>query len=73
MHKNSITVQKSCLQSVLGIRILVIRKILALSDPDPLVRGMDPDPFPFSYKCWADWNNACKNFNTKFYQKIKFL
>ncbi len=27
-----------------------------------LVRGMDPDPDPslFSYKCWADWINACK-------------
>jgi hypothetical protein len=29
---------------VLGIRR--IRKFLGLQDPDPLVRGMDPDPDP---------------------------
>ncbi len=27
-----------------------------------LVKGTDPDPDPslFSYRCWWDWNNACK-------------
>jgi hypothetical protein len=29
---------------VLRIRIRRIRMFLALLDPDPLVRGMDPDP-----------------------------
>ncbi len=24
---------------------------LGLLDPDPLVRGTDPDPAPFSHKC----------------------
>jgi hypothetical protein len=32
-------------KAVLRIRI---RRILGLPDPDPLVRGMDPDPFLFS-------------------------
>jgi hypothetical protein len=49
--------------------------VLDLPDPDPdsLVRGTDtnPDPAPapslFTWRCWADWNNACK---TKFYHKI---
>ncbi len=38
------------------------RKSLALcllwgTDPDP---DPDPDPSLFSYRFWADWNNACK-------------
>jgi hypothetical protein len=38
-------------------------------DPDPSVRGTDPDPmFPFSEIMLAKWN-----FNTKFEQKIYFL
>jgi hypothetical protein len=41
---------------VLGIRIRIrsIRMFLGLPDPDPLIRGMDPDPapdLPFSHKC----------------------
>jgi hypothetical protein len=32
-------------KAVLRIRI---RRFLGLPDPDPLVRGMDPDPFLFS-------------------------
>jgi hypothetical protein len=32
------------LLAVLGIRISRIRMFLGLPDPDPLVRGMDPDP-----------------------------
>ena len=31
-------------KSVLGIRIRKIRTFLGLPDPDPVVRGMDPDP-----------------------------
>ncbi len=30
--------------SVLGIRIRKIRMFLDLRDPDPLIRGTDPDP-----------------------------
>ncbi len=38
-------------------------------DSDPLVRCMvpDPDPSPFSWRCIADWKNACK---IKFLHKI---
>ncbi len=41
---------------MLGIRIR-IRKFLGLQgpDPDPLVRGTNPDPNPSLF-----WNNACK-------------
>jgi hypothetical protein len=35
-------------EPVLGIRIRRVRMILCLPDPDPLVRGMDPDPSLFS-------------------------
>jgi hypothetical protein len=28
----------------------MIRKFFDLPDPDPSVRGSDPDPSPFSYK-----------------------
>ncbi len=31
-------------RTVLGIRIRRIRMFLGLPDPDPLVRGTDPDP-----------------------------
>jgi hypothetical protein len=31
------------------IRIRRIRKFLSLTDPDPLVRGTDPDPDPFLF------------------------
>ncbi len=34
------------LPSVFRIRIQRIHMFLTLSDPDPLVRGMDPDPAP---------------------------
>jgi hypothetical protein len=34
------------LQAVLRIRIHRIHMFLGLRDPDPLVRGMDPDPDP---------------------------
>ncbi len=46
-------------QSVLEFRN---RMFFGLPDPNPLVRGMDPDPDPslFSWRCWADWNNAWK-------------
>jgi hypothetical protein len=42
---------------VLGIRIRRIRMFLGLRDPDPLVRGTDPDPAtdPSLFR-----NNACK-------------
>jgi hypothetical protein len=30
--------------AVLGIQIWRIRMFLSLTDPNPLVRGMDPDP-----------------------------
>jgi hypothetical protein len=40
---------------------------LGLQDPDQLIRGPDPDP-PFSEIMLAK-----QNFNTKFWQKIKFL
>jgi hypothetical protein len=33
-------------QAVLRIRIRRIRMFLGLLDPDPLVRGVDPDPDP---------------------------
>ncbi len=49
---------------MLGIRIRMF-----LGDPDPLVRGTDPDPSLFLLMRWADWNNACKNCS----KKIKFL
>ncbi len=45
---------------MLGIRICWIR--LFLGHSDPLVRGMDPEPYP----SLADWNNAYK---IKFYHK----
>ncbi len=32
-----------------------------LPDPDSLVRGMDPDPDPSLFLCWADWKNAWQN------------
>jgi hypothetical protein len=35
---------------VLRIRIHRIHMFLGLLDPDPLVRGMDPDPDPFIIK-----------------------
>ncbi len=32
--------------------VLAIRMFLDLPDPDPVVRGADPDPdLPFSHKC----------------------
>jgi hypothetical protein len=34
-------------QAVLRIRIHRIHMFLGLPDPDPLVRGMDPDPDPY--------------------------
>ncbi len=34
------------LQAVLRIRIHQIHMFLGLPDPDPLVRGMEPDPDP---------------------------
>jgi hypothetical protein len=37
---------KLSLQPVLRIRIHRIHMFLGLSDPDPLVKGMDPDPDP---------------------------
>jgi hypothetical protein len=38
-------------KAVLGIRFRKrIRMFLGLSDPDPLVRGTDPDPSPL-HKC----------------------
>jgi hypothetical protein len=45
---------------VLGIRIRLIRMFLGLQDPDPLVRGTDPDQDP-------DPSHACK---IGFYRKI---
>jgi hypothetical protein len=33
-------------KAVLGIRMRRIRMFLGLLDPDPLVRGTDPDPDP---------------------------
>jgi hypothetical protein len=36
--------EKLCLAAVLRIRIHRIHIFLGLLDPDPLVRGMDPDP-----------------------------
>jgi hypothetical protein len=41
---------------VFGIRIRRLRMFLILPDPDPLVRGMAPDPDPslFSERCRAD-------------------
>jgi hypothetical protein len=41
---------------VLGVRNLIrrIRMFFSLPDPDPLVRGRDPDPSRFFYICWAD-------------------
>ncbi len=33
-------------KSVLRLRIYRIHMLLSLPDPDPLVRGMDPDPDP---------------------------
>ncbi len=41
-----IKIQIRLVRPVLGIRnrILRIRMFLGLPDPDPLVRGMDPDP-----------------------------
>jgi hypothetical protein len=41
----------TCIQyySVLGIRIRRIRMFLGLPDPDPLVRGADPDPDPYLF------------------------
>jgi hypothetical protein len=38
--------KKRFLKTVLGIRLLRIPKFLGLRDPDPLVRGRDPDPAP---------------------------
>jgi hypothetical protein len=40
--------QKTNSQAVLWIRIRIrrIHMFLGLPDPDPLVRGMDPDPAP---------------------------
>jgi hypothetical protein len=35
------------LEAVLGIRIRRIRVFLGLLDPDPFVRGVDPDPSLF--------------------------
>ncbi len=52
------------------------RDCRSVGDPDPDVLGLpDPDqdpaqaldPYFFSQRCWADWNNACK---IKFYHKI---
>ncbi len=37
---------KRCLKAVLRISIHRIHVFLGLPDPDPLVRGMDPDPDP---------------------------
>ena len=34
------------IEAVLRIRIYRIHMFLGLPDPDPLVRGMDPDPDP---------------------------
>ncbi len=45
------------------LAVLGIRMFLGLPDPDPLVRGMDPDPSIFLKRCWGDWNIAC---NIKF-------
>ncbi len=40
---------------VLGIRNRSrIRMFLGLPDPDPLVRSMNPDPYFFSWSCYAD-------------------
>jgi hypothetical protein len=56
------------LHPVFGIRIRRIRMFLGLLNPDPLVRGTDPDPSHFSYMCSVDQNNSCKiKFNTKFF------
>jgi hypothetical protein len=40
------------MKGVLRIRIRIhrIHMFLGLQDPDPLVRGMDPDPDPFVMK-----------------------
>jgi|LakMenE18May11ns_1017448.scaffolds.fasta_scaffold8843021_1 hypothetical protein len=38
------------LESVFRIRIRWIRMFFGLSDPDPLVIGMDPDPFIIKQK-----------------------
>ncbi len=56
-----------------------IRMVLGLPDPDPLVRGTDPDPATdhslFPLMCWADWNNAWQNrtLTKKFSKKLNFL
>jgi hypothetical protein len=44
------TPSKSCAVLGIRIRILRIRMFLGLPDPDPLVRGADPDP-SLSHKC----------------------
>ncbi len=74
------------LESVLGIRNRVcrIRMFLGLLDPDPLVRGTDPDPAldlaldptpdPYLVLINADWNNACKiKCFKKIFEKNKFF
>jgi hypothetical protein len=38
------TLNQAVLRIWIRIRIRRIRKFLGLLDPDPLVRGMDPDP-----------------------------
>jgi hypothetical protein len=56
---------------VLGIRI---RMFLGLPDPDPLIKGIDPDPSLF-HKCveHTEILPAKENFNTKFIKKTRFL
>jgi hypothetical protein len=51
LYANNISKLMLSMQAVLGIRMF-----WGLPDPDPLVRGTDPDPadqasLPFSHKC----------------------
>jgi hypothetical protein len=47
VHIGSVIISFLSLEEGLGIRIRRIRMFLGIQDPDPLVRGMDPDPSLF--------------------------
>jgi hypothetical protein len=58
---------------VLGIRIQC-RMFLGLPDPDPLVKGTDPDPDPFLIKVLSGLKYCLQNkiFTPNFSQKLNF-